>query len=278
MSLLLTHAGEKVWGEKRIGSKVAMIGQIVGFQPKINTGKDQVCMQRYITRVSKTGLDMPTMLTLEQFLPAGAPLLDFLIHDTRKLEGWKYPKLAELEKYQVYRGLNLSMLNKIEVRELVCGVSSEDEISEVRDWIKKMHQIDQDLFGSQVISLDVEDVKVTYYDTLRMAGKLSIMPENPVIRSHLEIINGWSKDGWRQVPGKIMFGNGITWTCLISLDLKTTEQGDYLLERMTVQEGILEILRDLPVSSGLAIKRCWGSGGVVLFDLWGRGEAGARFY
>ena len=46
----------------------------------------------------------------------------------------------------------------------------QDEISEVRDWIKRMHQIDQDLFGFQVISLDVEDVKVTYYDTLRMAG------------------------------------------------------------------------------------------------------------
>ena len=40
MSLLLTHAGEKVWGEKRIGNKVAMVGQIVGFKPKINTGKD----------------------------------------------------------------------------------------------------------------------------------------------------------------------------------------------------------------------------------------------
>ena len=93
MSLLLTHAGEKVWGEKRIGNKIAMISQIIGFTPKINTGKDQVNMQRYVTRVSKTGLDMPTILTLEQFLPAGAPLLDFLIQDTRKLEEWKYPKL-----------------------------------------------------------------------------------------------------------------------------------------------------------------------------------------
>ena len=119
-------------------------------------------MQRYITRVSKTGLDMPTMLIFEQFLPVGAPLLDFLIHDMRKPEGWKFPKLEELEKYQANRGLNLSMLNEIEVRELVCGVSSEDEISEVREWIKEMHKIDQDLFCSQVISLDVEDVKVTY--------------------------------------------------------------------------------------------------------------------
>ena len=97
---------------------------------------------------------------------------------TRKLEGWKFPKLEELEKYQANIGLNLGMLNEIEVRELVCGVSSEEEISEVREWIKEIHKIDQDLFGSQVISLDVEDVKVTYYDTLRMAGKLSIMPEN----------------------------------------------------------------------------------------------------
>ena len=162
MSFLLTYTGEKVWREKRIGNKVAMISQIIGFTPKINTGKDQVNMQSYITRVSKTGLDMPTILTLEQFLPAGAPLLDFLIHDTRKLEGWKYPKLEELERYQANRGLNLGMLSEIEVRELVCGVSSEDKISEVRDWIKNMHQMDQDLFASQVISLDVEDVKVSY--------------------------------------------------------------------------------------------------------------------
>ena len=110
-----------------------------------------------------------------------------------------------------------------------------------------------------------------------MAGKLSIMPENPVIRSHLdkEVIHGWPKDGWRQVPGKIIFGNGTTWTCLISLDLKTTEQGDYLLERMRVQEGILEILRILRTCNP---ERCWGSGGVLLFDLRDRGEAGARFY
>ena len=119
-----------------------------------------------------------------------------------------------------------------------------------------MHEIDQGSFGSQVISLDVENVKVTYYDTLRMAGKLSIMPERPVIRTHLdkEIIHGLTKDVWKQVPEKILFGIGISWTCLISLDLKMTEEGDYLLEKMVVQKGILKLLRDLPVSSGLAIR------------------------
>ena len=127
---------------------------------------------------------------------------------------------------------------------------------QTREWINKVHEIDQGSFGSQVISLDVENVKVTYYDTLRMAGKLSIMPERPVIRTHLdkEIIHGLTKDVWKQVPEKILFGIGISWTCLISLDLKMTEEGDYLLEKMVVQKGILKLLRDLPVSSGLAIR------------------------
>ena len=93
-----------------------------------------------------------------------------------------------------------------------------------------------------------------------MAGKLSISPERPVIRTYLEkeVIHGLTKDIWKQVPGKIMFRNGISWTCLISLDLKMTEKREYLLEKMTVQEGILELLRDLPVSSGLAIRRYVG--------------------
>ena len=162
MSLLVSHRGEKVWGEKRVGSKVEMVAQIVGFRPKINTGRDTSCMDVYLNRVSRSGLDMPTMMTQEQFLPAGAPLLDFLAYDTRKPEGWKYPKAENLEYYQNNRGLSLEMLKEIEVRELVCGVSSEKEIDEIREWIKEMHEKDQGSFSSQVVSLDVEDVKVTY--------------------------------------------------------------------------------------------------------------------
>ena len=149
------------------------------------------------------------------------------------------------------------MLKEIEVRELVCGVSSEEEIATTRKWINRMHANDQSTFASQVVSLGVEDVKTTYYDTLRMAGRLSIDPGRAVLRTNLEkeIIHGQLKDTWKQVPGKIMFGNGISWTCLISLDLKIDERGDYLLEKMSIQNGILDLLRDLLVSAGLAIRR-----------------------
>ena len=62
------------------------------------------------------------------------------------------------------------------------GVSSDKEISAVIEWIMEMHKKDQERFVTQIISLDVEDVKVSYYDTLRMAGKLRIDPKYPVIR------------------------------------------------------------------------------------------------
>jgi len=64
-----------------------------------------------------------------------------------------------------------------------------------------------------------------------------------------------SKDTFKQIPGKIMFGNGVSWTCLISLDLRRNKRKEYMLERMTVQPELLDLLRDLPVSAGLAIRR-----------------------
>ena len=85
---------------------------------------------------------------MEKFLPLQAPLLDFRMEDTKRTDSWKYPKLEELEKYQRYRGLNLEMLDRIEVRELVCGVSSVTEILEVRKWIERMQKNDQRDFGS----------------------------------------------------------------------------------------------------------------------------------
>ena len=108
-----------------------------------------------------------------------------------------------------------------------------------------MQEQDQREFGIQVISFDVEDMKATYYDTLRMAGLVSIKPDDAVIHRKCdpEILYGYSKDVFKQVPGKIMFKNGISWTCLISLDLRRDSRKNYILERMTVQPEIIELLR-----------------------------------
>ena len=48
------------------------------------------------------------------FLPLGAPLLDFLIEELKSIDGWKYLRIEELELYQEHRGLSFEMLNRFQ--------------------------------------------------------------------------------------------------------------------------------------------------------------------
>ena len=66
---------------------------------------------------------------------------------------------------------------------------------------------------------------------------------------------GYSKEVFKQLPGKIMFGNGVSWTCLISLNLRRNKSREYILEMMKIQPEIIELLCDLPVSASLTIQR-----------------------
>ena len=256
-SLLIPQVGDKTWGEKRTFSKVDMVGEITGFRHKIGTKRDRHCMIKYLENVSSNRLNVPRFGDRRDFLPVGAPLLDYLENDISNSEGWKFPKVEDLRSFQSHRGLSWKMKDEVEVRELVCGVSSEPEIEGVHQWISEMHGLDQERFGSRVISLDVEDVKVSYHDCLRMAGKVQIEnPGSPILsKPSRNVLNKYGKDEWRQIPGKIMFGNGLTWMAVISLDMRRNAKDEYILETMSVQQGILDLLRDLPVSAGLGIRR-----------------------
>jgi hypothetical protein len=66
-------------------------------------------MKKYLSRVSREGLDQPSMLQRDQFLLVDAPLLDYLVENSKKTDGWKYPRLEELEYYQANRGLSVEM-------------------------------------------------------------------------------------------------------------------------------------------------------------------------
>ena len=104
----------------------------------------------------------------------------------RGTTGWKYPKLQELRKFQEKKGLTYSVLDDVEVREIICGISTTEEIEKFHEWIMEQLLKNQESFDSGVISMDVKDVKVSYYDVLQMAGKVVI-----------------SKDCWRTDGNKL---------------------------------------------------------------------------
>ena len=66
----------------------------------------------------------------------------------------------------------------MKVREIICGVSSSKEIQLFHEWITERHLKNQEKLDSGVISMDVEDVKASYYDVMRVAGKLVIYKDS----------------------------------------------------------------------------------------------------
>ena len=85
--------------------------------------------------------------------------------------------------------------------------------------------------------MDVEDVKALYYDVMRMAGKIVISLENQSFQRRIDDrpVSGLLEDSWKQTPGKIMFGDGLTWCAIISLPYRRNIEGNYIIERIRVQ-------------------------------------------
>ena len=70
----------------------------------------------------------------------------------------------------------------------------------------------------------------------------------------LELFPGVEKeDSWKQLPAKIIIGDGITFVLIISLEFHRDKSGDYLVQRVRVQEELLEFFEQLPVCVGLGV-------------------------
>ena len=104
------------------------------------------------------------------------------------------------------------MLEDVQGCEFICGVSTTQEIETFHKWITDRHLKNQENFNSGVISMDVKDMKASYYDVMRMARKIVILKDSQMFQCHLDnrLVAGLQDDQWKQTPGKIMFGNGLT--------------------------------------------------------------------
>ena len=66
------------------------------------------------------------------------------------------------------------MLKDVEVKEIIAGVSSLEEILEINLWMQEQHARDQSILPTRAVSMDVEEIRVTYYDWMRMTGELPV--------------------------------------------------------------------------------------------------------
>ena len=63
----------------------------------------------------------------------------------------------------------------------------------------------------------------------------------------------FERDRWRQIPVRVMVGNGITWVLQIVLDCDV-KNGQYEIKKQTASESVLNLIKSIPVCTGLGIK------------------------
>ena len=93
------------------------------------------------------------------------------------------------------------------------------KIQKFQEWTTRKHLENKDTFDIGAISMDVEDVKTSYYDVMWMARKVVICRESKSFQRwlHDRPVSKLMEDCWKQTPGKIMVGDGLTWCAIISL-------------------------------------------------------------
>ena len=258
-SFLIPQIGEAVWGDKKQISKFALLKKFVGYTPKMGKNEDQECMEYYLDNVMEDGLQDLRVGEWEKFLPLGAPLIDFLAVDLKEISGWKYPKLEAVEDYQKHRGLNRKLLKSVEVKEIVIGVTSDEVVSEIHQWMSDNYDKNQKIFPSGVISMDVEEAKLTRYDELRLLGVVPLGGDDRVAAKKLADhdqrlhVAPDEKDRWRQVPVRLMIGDGVKWVIHLVINLGWKD-GNYLIRKQTVSNKVLDFIRSIPVCTGLGIR------------------------
>ena len=143
--------------------------------------------------------------------------------------GWKYPSSDTIHGIQANQGLSYQMLNDVEVKEIVAGISSPEEILEIRKWMEIQQTKDHGVLPMGVVSMNVKELHVTHYYGMKMTGELPMTTRSEPLKTYLakERISGFNEDKWKQLSCLIMIGNGTSWALMISLDLEVVSEYKY---------------------------------------------------
>ena len=77
------------------------------------------------------------------------------------------------------------MLGDVEIKEIVARVSLPEEILEISKWMETQHAKDQAILPTGVVSMDVEELRITHYDWIKMTGELSMTTRSEPLKSYL---------------------------------------------------------------------------------------------
>ena len=222
-------------------------------------------MKKFLKNSPLNKIQLPIADNQKRFFnPIDVPLLDFIAADSRRVDVWNMPSIEYLSFMQENRGMSLSMLGRITVQEIIVGETSATRIKEIEAWMWDKFKENQEEMPTNVMSLDVEEIQMTYYDELKLSGKLP--QENNVLEATTELETDMLVPGEMdrniQLPLRIMLGDGLRWALMITIRAELSKYTDeygkskkvHMIPKFKVQPEVLELIRKLPVVTGVGIK------------------------
>ena len=255
MHILIRRDQVNPWRSSGDLEKSNLMRSYVGHRPVMGRGSDRSVMSTYLKNVNQSGVQIPRGIKFDDFLPAGAPILDFLAVSMEKMECWQFPSKTEINSYQRNRGLSLNMMHEVEVKEVIIGETTPEQCNEIFSWFWSKHEKDQKSYPTAVCSMDNEEIKISLLDVYRMAGKIgTIFPRRISDELHDHNLESIPEDRWMQLPVRVMIGNGISYALMITIALERNSRNEYMLNRIVIQDEVLNFIENIPVCTGLGVR------------------------
>ena len=260
-SLVLVPHVPGIWGTNDKLAKAEIVKAVAGISSSEKCS-DTACMNRFL----KNSLDShflidPDLVSFDEMITPKTVLLDLLSYDVGRNDSWDFPGQDTLAEWRKKRGVSYKYLEEIEVREIIVGRATEEEISEFSDWVFSKIASNSEVMDTGALSFDVEDLKISEFDFARMLSPGYRTTDIVLARS----LNQYSKeeskmfeerkgtDAWMNLPVKIMFGDGIDWVGMISFEIVETRRG-MVYTCHDINHSIIDFLENLPIVYGLNIR------------------------
>ena len=227
----------------------------------IHTGaradRDHLNLVEVLKNSSPAELTWPLKVPIEELLPLGAPIVDFLARDSCRVDTWRLPNRAEITKIQNHRGLKHPGISggsdgNLDVREVKLGFSKESEILEFRSWVEDRLEVQRSIFPAPFLSFDVEEIAIPESDFEKLV--------NAARSDKVEWIkckNPWGRAG-RSLPVKWAFGDGTSWLGIVTWPAKILrrfgQREQYSVLGCRPQAALLHLLNSFPPLVGWGIR------------------------
>lgn len=222
-----------------------------------SSNRDKNYMEKFLKENIEGRLPVIEGYDLKDYLPGEAPLIYYLradiLHNTA---GWQFPSFNYIETLRNRNSVDNLSLEGVEVREMTLGVADDAELEDVFEWVLGNIKDNKSKFPADFLSFDVESFPIpqTEYDKLL---KMKGAPSDKVITHSFKVPSIYSK-GLKQVPARMILGDGITWFLSLRFDFglstcPSTKERTYKMSLPYIPNKIIQFLECLPPLVGLGV-------------------------